>query len=68
MTPQHSPNPTLSNAKCGLRDWAFDSDLLNSMNFGGYSRGTRQGYLRFSANSFSSMLIQVDLSTVLESS
>ena len=51
-----------------IRDWAFDSDLLNSMNFGGYSRGTRQGYLRFSANSFSSILIQVDLSTVLESS
>ena len=27
---------------------------------------SRQGYLRFLANSFSSMLIQVDLSTVLE--
>ena len=24
---------------CGsVRDWAFDSDLLNSMNFGGYSQ------------------------------
>ena len=50
------------------RDCDIDSDLLFSMNFGGYSAGTRQGNLRFLANSFSSMSIQVDLSTVLESS
>ena len=51
-----------------IRDTDIENDLCFSWNFGRYPAGTQQGNLRFLANSFSSMSIQVDLSTVLESS
>jgi hypothetical protein len=47
-----------------IRETDIENILLYSWNFGGNSSGTRKGDLRFLANSFSSMLIQIDLRTV----
>ena len=64
----HSVHNKSTGAGPCIRDYPIETNLLFSWNFGRYSAGTRHGNLRFLANSFSSMLIQVDLSTVLESS